>query len=375
MAASSNYVHLEPFINMFQSETQPDTPSVNSRLQRGIFRRLRRKELKHTVQLIAAYKENIYQQYAKELQNFDYPDISDHSKYNILDTSGIYMKHDENILLKMSHLMLRSEAMSYHSNTGWYAFLPCFQNGFMHYADAEDFYFQIRNINENLHQIKIQLLSCSNIAKNCPMYLFAVEATVTLPAADEDVSSILVKIEHLLTHDDIYRLLSETDMHWNSLDTKFWNIHLQQFQTVLNSSNSPEQFRSHIEGDIRLFFQYNLMANHIMSKEAHNASAASTASKTKSAPSHPKKDFKPNTGAQTRTTHTFSNNLKVHAPKDWKPVKSPKVLHYTMESWPVRGHIRHYKNGKTVYIKPRINRRKGSNGSQPTGTTTINIKF
>ncbi len=39
--------------------------------------------------------------------------------------------------------------------------------------------------------------------------------------------------------------------------------------------------------------------------------------------------------------------------------------HYTVDKWQVRGHVRHYKSGKTVYIKPRVNKRKAmvpSNG-------------
>lgn len=57
--------------------------------------------------------------------------------------------------------------------------------------------------------------------------------------------------------------------------------------------------------------------------------------------------------------------------------KSPKLSteeilrHYHLENWNVRGHIRHYKNGKTVYIKPTVHHRKALKGTQTPPVQTI----
>ena len=51
---------------------------------------------------------------------------------------------------------------------------------------------------------------------------------------------------------------------------------------------------------------------------------------------------------------------------------SPRSITYKTPSWTRRGFVRHYKNGKTVYVKPCECHRVGMNGdTSPAPTTTI----
>lgn len=52
----------------------------------------------------------------------------------------------------------------------------------------------------------------------------------------------------------------------------------------------------------------------------------------------------------------------------------PRYIHYETPSWQVRGHIRRYKNGKTVYIKPTVRHRKNMNQDTPAKPVHLTIQ-
>lgn len=52
----------------------------------------------------------------------------------------------------------------------------------------------------------------------------------------------------------------------------------------------------------------------------------------------------------------------------------PRCIHYETPSWQVRGHIRRYKSGKTVYIKPTVRHRKNMNQDTPAKPVHLTIQ-
>ena len=63
----------------------------------------------------------------------------------------------------------------------------------------------------------------------------------------------------------------------------------------------------------------------------------------------------------------------VHIRKERKKTirKLSGIIKYTMPSWDVRGHYRHYKSGKVVYIPPHTNKRKNLEQTNDTIKRTI----
>lgn len=66
----------------------------------------------------------------------------------------------------------------------------------------------------------------------------------------------------------------------------------------------------------------------------------------------PEKDPKP------QIVRTLPSGITIKSVKVPKASTLEVVRHYKVASWNVRGHMRHYKNGKTVYIEPKVHKRK-----------------
>lgn len=106
------------------------------------------------------------------------------------------------------------------------------------------------------------------------------------------------------------------------------------------------------------FFQIMAYLNHIM--EHPELKELEYKPKRKSAGSSPKKERpaeseNPVTDKdkteKVREVNINSLVIRTKAPKTYQMLRS-RQIHRVASSWGVRGHFRHYKNGKTVYIKP-----------------------
>lgn len=108
---------------------------------------------------------------------------------------------------------------------------------------------------------------------------------------------------------------------------------------------------------ISWFFQIMAYLNHIMEnpelKELDEAPV-----RRKITGSSPKKDrcaehTKPVTDETPKIREVNLNSLTIRtkAPKTYQMLRS-RQIHRVASSWGVRGHFRHYKNGKIVYVKP-----------------------
>lgn len=59
-----------------------------------------------------------------------------------------------------------------------------------------------------------------------------------------------------------------------------------------------------------------------------------------------------------KIVRALSGGIQVKSVKIPKPISPDTVRTYTLEAWKSRGHVRHYKSGKTVWVKESIHHRK-----------------
>lgn len=59
-----------------------------------------------------------------------------------------------------------------------------------------------------------------------------------------------------------------------------------------------------------------------------------------------------------KIVRALSGGIQVKSVKIPKPVSPDSIRTYTLEAWKSRGHVRHYKSGKTVWVKESIHHRK-----------------
>ena len=93
--------------------------------------------------------------------------------------------------------------------------------------------------------------------------------------------------------------------------------------------------------------------------------------------------------ANTRNNRTIENtpqsppelkirNVGVITMKSEKPPRMASydtIVHYKIAQWKTRGHIRHYKNGKTVYVKESVHKRKALQGKTDDNISNICINI
>lgn len=51
-------------------------------------------------------------------------------------------------------------------------------------------------------------------------------------------------------------------------------------------------------------------------------------------------------------------HLRCNLLKQTTNEKKTEEIHYQTPSWQVRGYVRHYKNGKSIFIQPSVRKRK-----------------
>lgn len=69
-------------------------------------------------------------------------------------------------------------------------------------------------------------------------------------------------------------------------------------------------------------------------------------------------DKEPERNPKPQIVRALKSGITIKSEKVPKAPTIDVIRHYKVASWSVRGHIRHLKNGKTVYIKPTVRKRK-----------------
>ena len=91
---------------------------------------------------------------------------------------------------------------------------------------------------------------------------------------------------------------------------------------------------------------------------------------TKVSKPQPKKNKKKSSRVSKEITLNFSDIEKVVYAKP--EVHVPRSYERHTESWEVRGYVRHYKSGKTVFVKPYT---KGKKTEKPSEDKVYNVKI
>ena len=73
---------------------------------------------------------------------------------------------------------------------------------------------------------------------------------------------------------------------------------------------------------------------------------------------------------QSERKTTYIGNVQIRSSQ--KPRKPCTSITYHVDSWTKRGHIRHYKSGKTVYIPEKVCHRRKAETTKPTNATIEN---
>lgn len=269
----------------------------------------------------------------------------------------------------------------------FYLALPCFPSGILQLPDNRVIHFEVTDLETgDLNSARISLAHYRCIPYNGANGKNTVTAdpgrrvsfllspqTIGFDGVHFRVKESAI-IEHV-SFTDLYTCFHPREMNWTKGQVRLWE------QVVLqNAVDQDEKFKRGRLAELLvadLFVNAIISANVLLSNQrpvieyparpetSRTSRPASGAKPASLAPVDPDEPVK-----KTRIVGT----VKFVSAKLPKAPSQKTLRQYHLAEWKARGHMRHYKSGKVVYIRPAVKRRKALQGKPATPTQSI-IKF
>lgn len=265
----------------------------------------------------------------------------------------------------------------------FYNIIPCFTAGIIQQQQRRMIRWEILDLDFEHLSITLYLQDYLNKSGH---YLGGIDGKIKidlLPGhTNEDGEYDQVcQMSVLEEHDfpEIYREISQKQLGWNELEYRIWQM------TVIEHCDNVAAQQARLEMSVltnlaRIFLTYITVTNYIMRKHRvktveNKENAAPDARRIETPDDRTSKHHTAEKPVPERITHHIGQIKIISATRPRRPTKS-SVRNYRLESWERRGHVRHLKSGKQVYIRPSVYHRKSMNGKktdvkQP--ATTIKI--
>ena len=250
------------------------------------------------------------------------------------------------------------------SNVKFLDCIPCFKEGFLQVADRLWLVFRVIDI--QLEESKQCTIEISEYGQHHNVGGFGLHTQVTLLISEIN-GKIEFEVQDAMTLPEIYELLLE-EIPWDKeIKNYFYYTILKNYkasdQAKTDMLNEVYAFKHglNVNGSItpivQTFIPSIMYTNQLLENE--------TIEKIKAEKNPIKKLFKVKSTYSTeiiekkRIIKTIGpQNVIINSKADARKPTEEIIRHYTVASWSVRGHVRHYKSGKTVYIKPHEKHRK-----------------
>lgn len=236
---------------------------------------------------------------------------------------------------------LSDEESQFASDNQMFSQIPCYDKGVLQINKYRYIYYEILNLDLKDKTIKIFI---QDYFKDNNIWQVGIAMTI-----DSDFNDI--KSSNIVTYPMIYRALSPDNFNWSEIDKLIWKINIENAEKL---QKTIEQRGYDMARSLTItFIKAVVKANYMLS--LYKPSRGKRANKTKST----KRTIVIDTNAQQP-----AKLIRTVGPITFQSEKPPKqptddtVIHYRTASWTTRGHTRTYKNGKTVYVKESIHKRK-----------------
>ena len=242
-----------------------------------------------------------------------------------------------------------------HTDQMFYHIIPCFKTGFLKINQYRGIYFKILDFDEEKQSIKLHLHD----------YLLNATNGEHEPGRATDVTYQQIKdqtsfeVSNIFSFTDMYTYLSPRELQWNMEDIQFWEEVI--LQNAVNQDALFEKIHKNPAKELaQLFLLHILLSNYYLAQKRPVIDAKQEKEVKKKTPI--KTNIRPiNTDELIKRIRHIGTIRFVSAKTPPKPDQN-RIRTYRLENWGVRGHVRHYKNGKTVYIQPQTRHRKSLDG-------------
>lgn len=237
-----------------------------------------------------------------------------------------------------------------------YAPIPCFEEGLLLLPEQHALQFRIKELDPDTGAMTLDLTFLdSRREKYCPVMAFTVYISAMVIEEDGSFTQ-KVDLSDPVSAQEASKAVPKRSLKWGPDDYESWSKRYNPIDT--------ETYKTVAESQVRTFLSSILCVNYILSHQR--------------ASSGPRRSQNPDTKPVYKTEFKIDENpmpkiwtiggIKLRANTRPKAPRRETIIKYRVAAWSVAGHVRHYKSGKTIYIKPHDAKRKGLDGSN-TGTS------
>lgn len=312
---------------------------------------------------------------------------SDIEKLDVINLTGMYAlvpktEQPEQYVTSMNMDMSKKdeEALeNYCRHHDWLSVLPCTPEGVMNIQDVS-VYFSFDRLSLEDKQIDLHLTMWSNFAKDEHIYHYDLYVTVDFAVNGSERPLMMFNSKSR----DTLQLYNDMRVYqtcrWDAQDRARWSQFLEMPRQMLQAErrlydaleDKCETDRKELYYEVMKFLNSMAVANAVMAGRNTPPEKSYIPTRDDTAVVMGV-DYAPDVIVQK------FGGLMVSARHEVSPIRSlPTSVNYTQDQWQVRGHMRTYKNGRTVYIAPHISKRHGmpdaSNASQPRKIRELNAR-
>ena len=180
------------------------------------------------------------------------------------------------------------------------------------------------------------------------------------------------------TFKTLYESMDYSQFHWSEDDMYIWNRYtIKHATTILEEDVARNKKPGEAQAEILMAYYVvcvtainSMLANSKVSRGKKPKTAASASNRKVKTEYTPKDAPK----RLVRTIGYEGNEIAITSEKTPRLPSEEYVRHYSVASWKVRGTVRHYTNGKTVYIKEHVRHRHALKDTESEVTpTTIRV--
>lgn len=274
---------------------------------------------------------------------------------NVIDARSLFKQTDDPVSLPQ-RLKNDSRIMEYQDKNDWLSTMPCFNEGVLRPNEGRYIYWKILDVKTEEKSFTIFLHDY--IQRSPDLWETSVTACCKVTHINSEENGYQISVDN--SYDDyftatlsaLYSAINlKKDLKWTKQERTIWKKYV-----VTYAENSEREMALHKQTSyinlVKVFLTLMLIVNGTLAQ--NKPSKAKHHTKTITEKTVIKTEQKPTPERVIRTVGT----MLIQSEKPPKVPTEKTVIKYVVASWPTRGHIRHYKSGKTVYIKPSTHHRK-----------------
>lgn len=250
---------------------------------------------------------------------------------------------------------------AYINEHNWTALIPCYTKGLYKIHPNRYIYYDVENINKDEHSVTVFHQEYINVG-NYFLPGHSSKATISLSKGKSDKNDCFTVERHEFQNEtSLYKPITPKQLNLTDFEAKFYR------QLINDITKSDKIYNNVITNELNsAFIKATVRTNFLLSKYKPNRESNSYYVKNDT-------ENEKNIIYDAPQSHYVQRIGPVNIYNDTAPKQTVRKqrtndIHYKIPEWDTRGHIRHYKSGKTVYVKPSVHKRQGMTGEKPQKT-------